>query len=136
MDAASALLRERRLPKPLDLALYVELPLIFLGFIAWNIVSKGWSSGWAGDFRIFRTAAHALVHGHSPYVQPTAHLLAGDTTEADEIQKLLLEAGIDSELEPEEEADALAVLVPEDKVEEAHDAIEALTEPDDIIADA
>jgi hypothetical protein len=62
--------------------------------------------------------------------------VAGDTTEADEIQKLLLEAGIDSELEPEEEADALAVLVPEDKVEEAHDAIEALTEPDDLIADA
>jgi hypothetical protein len=70
--------RSRRLPKPLDLGLYLELPLIALGFIAWNVIRNGWRAGWLGDFRIFRAAAHALVHGHSPYVQPTAHLLAGD----------------------------------------------------------
>jgi len=62
--------------------------------------------------------------------------VAGDTTEADEIQKLLLEAGIDSKVEPEEEADAVAIFVAEDKVEDAQDAIELMTEPDDIIADA
>ena len=62
--------------------------------------------------------------------------VAGDTTEADEIQKLLLEAGIDSKVEAEEEADALAILVPEDQVEAAQDAVELMTEPDDIIADA
>ncbi len=62
---------------------------------------------------------------------------AGDTTEADEIQKLLFAAGIDSKVEPsEDEADALVVLVPEDRVEAAQDAIEAMTEPDDLIADA
>jgi hypothetical protein len=62
--------------------------------------------------------------------------VAGDTTEADEIQKLLLEAGIDSKVEPDDEADAVAILVPEDQVEAAHDAVELMTEPDDIIADA
>jgi hypothetical protein len=63
--------------------------------------------------------------------------VADDATEADEIQKLLFEAGIDSKIEPsEEEADALVVLVPEDKVEAAKDAIELMTEPDDLIADA
>jgi len=62
--------------------------------------------------------------------------VAGDTTEADEIQKLLLEAGIDSKAEAEDEADAVAILVPEDKVEAAQDAVELMTEPDDIIADA
>lgn len=77
MDAAAAPPSRTR-PKPLDLGLYVELPLLTLAFIVWNTVQKGWSHGWLWDFRIFRAAAHALVHGHSPYVQPTAHLLAGD----------------------------------------------------------
>ena len=77
MDAAAAAPSRTR-PKPLDLGLYVELPLLALSFIVWNTVQKGWTQGWLGDFRIFRGAAHALVHGHSPYVQPTAHLLAGD----------------------------------------------------------
>jgi alpha-1,2-mannosyltransferase len=77
MDAAAAAPSRAR-PKPLDLGLYVELPLLALSFIVWNTVQKGWTQGWLGDFRIFRGAAHALVHGHSPYVQPTAHLLAGD----------------------------------------------------------
>jgi type III secretory pathway lipoprotein EscJ len=62
--------------------------------------------------------------------------VAGDTTEADEIQKLLHEAGIESQLEPAPEDDAYSILVSEESVEEAHDAIEAMTEPDDLIADA
>lgn len=61
--------------------------------------------------------------------------LAGDVTEAEEIQELLRAAGIESELSPEDEADGLKVLVPESSVEAAQDAIEALTEPDDLGAE-
>jgi type III secretory pathway lipoprotein EscJ len=50
--------------------------------------------------------------------------------EAEELQELLATAGIEAELEAEDEADALKVMVPEDKLEAAKDAIEALTEPD------
>jgi hypothetical protein len=61
--------------------------------------------------------------------------VAGDVAEAEEIQTILTAAGIESELKPEDEADALTVLVPESEVEAAQDAIEALTEPDDLIAE-
>jgi hypothetical protein len=57
--------------------------------------------------------------------------LADDATEAEELQELLAAAGIESTIEPEEEADALKVMVPEDKLEDALDAVEALGEPDD-----
>ena len=57
--------------------------------------------------------------------------VAGDVTEAEEIQAILAEVGIASEVQPEEDADALAVLVPEGSVELAQDAIDAMTEPDD-----
>jgi hypothetical protein len=57
--------------------------------------------------------------------------LAGDVTEAEELQELLKAAGIEATLEPEDEADALKVMVPEDSLETALDAIEALSEPDD-----
>jgi len=77
MDAADAP-RGRARPKPLDVGLYAEVPLLALAFVVWNTVRQGWTHGWLGDFRIFRSAAHALVHGHSPYVQPTVHHLAGD----------------------------------------------------------
>jgi hypothetical protein len=56
--------------------------------------------------------------------------LAGDVTEAEELQELLAAAGIEATLEPEEAADSLRVMVPEDSLESAKDAIEALTEPD------
>jgi hypothetical protein len=61
--------------------------------------------------------------------------VVGDVAEAEEIQTILASAGIDSELKPEDEADALTVLVPESSVEAAQDAIEAMTEPDDLIAE-
>lgn len=61
--------------------------------------------------------------------------VAGDVAEGEEIQTILTSAGIDSELRPEDEADALSVLVPEASVEAAQDAIEAMTEPDDLIAE-
>lgn len=57
--------------------------------------------------------------------------LAGDVTEAEELQELLKAAGIVATLEPEAEADALKVMVPEDDLETALDAIEALSEPED-----
>ena len=62
--------------------------------------------------------------------------VAGDVTEAEEIQAILTEAGIPSELERGDEADALQVLVPEGSVEHAQDAIEAMTEPDELDAGA
>lgn len=58
--------------------------------------------------------------------------VAADTTEAEEIRAILREAGIPSELEPDADADALAVLVPGPALESAQEAIEALTEPDDL----
>ncbi len=61
--------------------------------------------------------------------------VANDVTEAEEIQSILVNVGIDSELEAGED-DSLAVLVPESSVETAQDAIEAMTEPDELVSDA
>ena len=61
--------------------------------------------------------------------------VAGDITEAEEIQAILRNAGIESELQSALD-DPLTVLVPEESLEDAKDAIEAMTEPDDIVADA
>ena len=60
--------------------------------------------------------------------------VAADVTEAEEIQSILSEAGIVSELAPDDDSDSLAVLVPEESVEVAQDAIEAMTEPDELDA--
>ena len=64
--------------------------------------------------------------------------VAGDVTEAEELQGLLTAAGIDSQLEPavEHDPDALddpplKVLVPETDVDDAREAIEALSDTDD-----
>jgi hypothetical protein len=69
--------------------------------------------------------------------------VAGDVAEGEQLQELLTAAGIDSHLEPAIEhhetalEDApLKVLVSESAVEEARDAIEALSESDDEPADA
>ncbi len=61
--------------------------------------------------------------------------VAGDVSEGEEIQAILAAAGIDSELQTEGEDDPLTVVVPESSLEAAQDAIEALTEPDEIIAE-
>ena len=58
--------------------------------------------------------------------------VAGDVTEAEEIRTILASAGIESELAVADD-DAPAVLVPESSLEDAQDAIEALTEPDELI---
>ena len=68
----------------------------------------------------------------SEMVQAT---VAADVTEAEEIQAMLTAAGIDSAIRQEPEADALAILVPESSLDAALDAIEALTEPDELTAE-
>jgi hypothetical protein len=58
-------------------------------------------------------------------------VVAGDPAEAEELQELLQNAGIEAQIGAEGEDDPLTVLVPEDSLEAAKDAIEALTEPDE-----
>jgi type III secretory pathway lipoprotein EscJ len=60
--------------------------------------------------------------------------VAGDVREAEEMQEILRAAGIESELEAAED-DSLVVLVPESELEAAQDAIEAGTEPDEIVSE-
>jgi hypothetical protein len=62
--------------------------------------------------------------------------VAGDVTEAELIEELLRAAGIEPRLEASDEADVVKVLVPESELEAAEDAIEALSEPDDLPEDA
>jgi type III secretory pathway lipoprotein EscJ len=60
--------------------------------------------------------------------------VAGDVTEAEEIQEILRSAGIESEIADGED-DSVTVSVPESSVEQAQDAIEAMTEPEDVIGE-
>ncbi len=60
--------------------------------------------------------------------------VAGDVAEAEEIQDILRSAGIESELADGED-DSVTVSVPESEIEEAQNAIEAMTEPDDLIGE-
>ncbi len=69
--------------------------------------------------------------------------VAGDVTEAEEIESMLRSAGIDARLEAATEHHPRAiedgpqkVFVPETSLEAAIDAIESLSEPDDIVGDA
>jgi type III secretory pathway lipoprotein EscJ len=57
--------------------------------------------------------------------------VAGDVAEGEEIQGLLVAAGIESELQADAEDDGFTVLVPESSLEAARDAIEVLGTPDD-----
>jgi len=60
--------------------------------------------------------------------------VAGDVAEAEEIQEILRSAGIDAEIADGEE-DSVTVSVPEADVEQAQDAIEAMTEAEDVIGE-
>ena len=60
--------------------------------------------------------------------------VAGDVTEAEEMQEILRSAGIAAELGDGED-DSVTVSVPESAVEEAKDAIEAMTEPGEIVGE-
>ncbi len=66
--------------------------------------------------------------------------VAGDVTEAEELESMLRAAGIDAQLEPAVEHHPRAVedspqkvLVPETSLEAALHAIESLSDPDDLI---
>jgi hypothetical protein len=61
--------------------------------------------------------------------------VAGDVAEAEEMQEILRNAGIDSAIEQSPEDDAVNLLVPEGELESAKEAIEALTEPDELISE-
>jgi type III secretory pathway lipoprotein EscJ len=60
--------------------------------------------------------------------------VAGDVAEAEEIQEILRAAGIEAELGDGED-DSVTVSVPDDSVEQAQDAIEAMTEPDELVGE-
>ena len=69
--------------------------------------------------------------------------IAGDVTEAEELQAILREVGIDAELASAVEHHPSAtdevptkVLVPALELEAAQEAIEAMSEPDELISDA
>ena len=61
--------------------------------------------------------------------------VAGDISEAEEMQEILRNAGIESTIEPSAEDDAVSILVPAGDLEDAQDAIEALAEPDEFISE-
>ncbi|MBV8256414.1 MAG: DUF2007 domain-containing protein [Actinobacteria bacterium] len=60
---------------------------------------------------------------------------AGDVAEAEEMQEILRNAGIESQIAQSVDDDAVSVLVHESELESAQDVIEALTEPDDLISE-
>ena len=60
--------------------------------------------------------------------------VAGDVAEAEEMQAILQSAGIDAELEAGTD-EGLSVFVAEEDLTLAREALEALTEPDDLIAE-
>jgi len=60
--------------------------------------------------------------------------VAGDVAEAEEMQAILQAAGIDAELKMGRD-DGLTVLVDETDLTSAREALEALTEPDDLIGE-
>ena len=62
-----------RYKRPIDVAVFIELPLIAVGLIVWFV-----SRHVGGDFVIFRHAGNAVLHGHSPYVEPTRALLGSN----------------------------------------------------------
>jgi hypothetical protein len=68
--------------------------------------------------------------------------VAGDITEAEELESILQAAGIETQLEPavehhpaEIENAPQKILVPEGSLEAAIDAIESLSEPDELVSD-
>ncbi len=61
--------------------------------------------------------------------------LAEDATEAEEIQALLEDAGIESEVQSADESDSLKVFVAEEAVEAAQDVIEPATGSDEPVAE-
>jgi alpha-1,2-mannosyltransferase len=66
--------RSRSSRRPLDVGVFAWAPAIFMVWLAWFVSGHGGG----GDFAIFRRAGRAVLDGHSPYVHPTATLLAAN----------------------------------------------------------
>jgi type III secretory pathway lipoprotein EscJ len=60
--------------------------------------------------------------------------VAGDVAEAEEMRAILGAAGIDADLESGQD-DGLSIFVAEEDMTAAREALEALTEPDDLIGE-
>src|SRR3954451_13776761 len=69
--------RLRGLGKPWELACFLWIPAVVIGFTAWYELR---SDSALGDFPIFRAASKAVVHGNSPYVAPSLHALGNFDT--------------------------------------------------------
>jgi hypothetical protein len=71
VDRLEALLgdRLRSFAKPWELVSFIWVPAIALAFASWEEVR---ARNALQDFGIFRSAALDVIHGHSPYVTPTA----------------------------------------------------------------
>jgi len=65
--------RLRSFAQPWELAAFLWVPGVVLGFACWYEIR---ARDALQDFGIFRTAALAVVHGRSPYVTPTAAAFA------------------------------------------------------------
>jgi hypothetical protein len=60
--------------RPLEVVVFGYAPLLFLSWLVWFVSGHGGG----GDFAIFRHAGERVLRGHSPYVAPTAALLASN----------------------------------------------------------
>jgi alpha-1,2-mannosyltransferase len=65
--------RLRAVAAPWELASFAWLPALALAVVGW-LESR--PNAAVGDFRIFRTAARAVLHGTSPYPPATSHALS------------------------------------------------------------
>ncbi len=65
--------RLRSFARPWELVSFVWVPGLVLAYAFWYELR---AHGTLQDFGVFRTAALAVVHGHSPYVVPSAAALA------------------------------------------------------------
>ena len=64
--------RLRALGQPWEIVAFLWVPAILLGFACWYELR---APDTLQDYGIFRTAALAVVHGHSPYVAATPEAL-------------------------------------------------------------
>jgi Glycosyltransferase family 87 len=65
--------RLRAFATPWELALFAWLPMLLMGYVAWQEAQGGTP---VGDFEIFRTAARKVLSGESPYPPATAQALS------------------------------------------------------------
>ncbi|MFL5915891.1 MAG: glycosyltransferase family 87 protein [Gaiellaceae bacterium] len=65
--------RLRSFAQPWEVVCFLWVPALGIAYASWFEFTAREA---LADFGIFRTAAHAVVHGRSPYVRPTAHAVA------------------------------------------------------------